>query len=287
MPPADAAGPPPQHAARTVRGRPPDSSALLFPRPVPVPSLRLFLLHHAGGSHMLYHGWERYFPADWEVCPVDAPGRGRLAGLAPLDDSGALADFLVEQIRPWTDRPFALFGHSMGGLLAYEVTRRLAADGGPAPLWLGVSACGAPGTCGGRPPRHRLTDGELRDWLRAAGATPAVVLDDDSLWRTFGPLFRHDFAVVDTWRARTDEPPLGVPVSVYGGRADALVGRGRLTAWATRTEHYLGLNLHDGDHFYLTARPREVARQTLAAVAAARRLVPSPARPVPPIRMNT
>ena len=260
-------------ATRTTR-RPLVHGAVTCPRPVPGAALRLFLFHHAGGSHLLYKGWEYGFPADWEVCVLDAPGRGRLSGAPLIDDSDELVAYFSRELLPWTDRPFAFFGHSMGALVAYELTRRLAAEGRSLPVWLGLSSCGAPQAA--REPRkpgarHLLTDGELRDWLRSVGGTPDAVLDEDATWRHFGPVFRNDFALVDTWRPVVDAEPLRAAVSAFGGADDPVVARDRLAAWAGRTERFLGLNMFDGGHFYLADHRRPVARRITAAVAAARR----------------
>lgn len=261
-------------AARPAR-RPLTHGAVTCPRPVPGAALRLFLFHHAGGSHLLYRDWEHEFPADWEVCVLDAPGRGRLSDTPLIDNSDELVAFFARELQPWTDRPFAFFGHSMGSLVAYELTRRLAAEGRSLPVWLGVSACGtSPRPARGTTTpaaRHLLTDGELREWLRSVGGTPDAVLNDDATWRHFGPMFRNDFALVDTWRPAADAPPLRTPVSAFGGDADPVVGRERLVAWAGRTERFLGLNMFDGGHFYLAHHRRPVARRITAAVAAARR----------------
>ncbi|WP_409054886.1 thioesterase II family protein [Streptomyces sp. SYP-A7185] len=105
--------------------------------------MRLFLLHHAGGSHLLYRGCTEHFPEGWELCLLEAPGRGRSPLLLLVDDCGRLVDSLHAAIAPLLDRPFGFFGHSMGALIAYQLTRRLH-ERGPLPTWLGVSAYGAP-----------------------------------------------------------------------------------------------------------------------------------------------
>ncbi|MFE6774930.1 thioesterase II family protein [Streptomyces sp. NPDC057702] len=246
------------------------------------PTLRLFLFHHAGGSHLLYRGWAEEFPADWEICLVNAPGRGSLHDVGPLPSSAELVDYLVADLAPLLDGPFALFGHSMGGLVAYELTRRLASEGRRVPLWLGVSAWGAPrvpGADDGRPEgadgapgggarlaRHLMPDPELRDWLRSVGGTPAELLDNDELWALFAPTFRSDFAVVDTWRPTPGAVPPEVPLTVFGGRSDAVVPPARLAAWADHAPRYGGLHLHEGDHFYLRDHQTAVARQVTEAL---------------------
>ncbi|MEV7214676.1 thioesterase domain-containing protein [Kitasatospora cineracea] len=247
-------------------------------RPLPRPdaTLRLFLFHHAGGSHLLYRGWEQFFPGDWELCLVDAPGRGRLSDRPALDDADRLIDHLDRELAAWLDRPYAFFGHSMGALVAWELANRLTASGRRPPLWLGLSSCGAPSTGHGSGPRarHELTDPELRQWLRELGATPPAVLEDDLLWKVFAPTFRSDFALVDTWRP---DPAATLPVALssFGGTADRLVDRRRLAAWEHHTHDFRGLHVYAGDHFYLTAQPRPVTRQIVAAVSAVRRAGPA------------
>ncbi|MET9616847.1 thioesterase II family protein [Kitasatospora indigofera] len=255
--------------------RPLVEGAVTCPRPVPGASFRLFLFHHAGGSHLLYRGWETDFPADWEVMLVDAPGRAHLLGERPLDTSEELVGYLRRDLLPWLDRPYAFFGHSMGALVAYELTRRLPAGGGaPAPSWLGLSACGPAGSrdLPRDQRRHLLPDAELRDRIRLVGGTPPNLLEDDDLWRLFGPIFRSDFAVVDTWEPVPGRPPLTVPVSVFGGHQDDLVAPDRLAHWADHARYYLGLHLYRGDHFYLSGQQRSVTRQIVASIRLALRI---------------
>ncbi|KDN80994.1 hypothetical protein KCH_70880 [Kitasatospora cheerisanensis KCTC 2395] len=254
--------------------------ALTCPRPRPDATLRLFLFHHAGGSHLLYRGWEQLFPADWELCLVDAPGRGRLSDRPALARADRLADYLAGELADRLDRPYAFFGHSMGALVAWEVAARLTASAHRPPLWLGLSACGAPSTGhgSGPPARHRLSDEELRGWLREMGATPPAVLDDDLLWKVFAPTFRSDFALVDTWRPDPDAAPLPVALSAFGGTADPLVDRRRLAGWEQHTRDFRGLHVYSGGHFYLMDHRRLISRQIVAAVSAVRRAAAAPVR---------
>ncbi|NKY14741.1 thioesterase II family protein [Streptomyces somaliensis] len=252
----------------------PQAEAGYCPRPVPGAALRLFLFHHAGGSHLLYRDWVAHFPADWEIHLPDAPGRGRLADLPACADAERLVDFFLDGIVPVTDRPFAFFGHSMGGLVAYELTNRLAAEGLPLPVWLGLSARGAPRQPGPADTRHRLPDADLRRHLVRMGGTPPEVLDDPDVWQLFEPMIRNDLRLVETWSPRPRTPPLTVPLSVFGGTDDVVVPPERLAAWERHAERFLGLHLLDGDHFYLRGRSAEMARlitgRVRSATAAAR-----------------
>ncbi|MGV4982347.1 thioesterase II family protein [Streptomyces sp. NRAIS4] len=244
-------------------------AAAFCPRPVPGAALRLFLFHHAGGSHLVYRDWATRFPADWEVRMLDAPGRGRLTDLPARTSAEQLVDFFHDEIVLAMDRPFAFFGHSMGGLVAYELTNRLAAEGLPQPVWLGLSARGAPAPQGEPLNRHLLPDAELRRAVGAMGGTPPEVLGDDELWQTFEPVIRGDLRLVETWRPRPGTAPLRVPLSVFGGTQDIVVSRERLAAWSAHAERFQGLHLYSGDHFYFRSRPEELTRQITADIRAA------------------
>ncbi|MFD8410904.1 thioesterase II family protein [Streptomyces sp. NPDC059650] len=164
---------------------------VIRPRPLRDPAARLFLFHHAGGSHLLYRGWAELFPQDWELCLLEAPGRDRLQSLPLIDDCDRLVDYFHTAIAPLLDRPFGFFGHSMGALIAYQLTRRLHHGGDPLPDWLGVSAYGAPrGEAGADDRPHLMSDDELRGWLRSVGGSEPQLLDNDDVWHQFAPVFR-------------------------------------------------------------------------------------------------
>lgn len=242
---------------------------LTRPRPVSRPRFRLFLLHHAGGSSAGYRPWVRHFPADWEVCLLEAPGRGRSAAEEPLRDARALARRLREGLEAELDRPFGLFGHSMGALLAYELAHLLVAEGPARPTWLGASAWSpAPGPERDRP-RHLLPSERLRQGIARMGGVAVGALSDPDQWRAVEPLIRADLELVDTWRSRPDTPPLRVPLSVFGGVDDSGVPPGRLTPWSEYVEGTVDRHLLPGDHFYFVGRLADVAARIIQDVDAA------------------
>ncbi|MGW2476996.1 thioesterase domain-containing protein [Streptomyces sp. NPDC001665] len=243
---------------------------VIRPRPLNNPAARLFLFHHAGGSHLLYRGWAAHFPEDWELCLLEAPGRGALQALPLVDDCDQLVGYFHAAVAPLLDRPFGFFGHSMGALIAHQLTRRLHHEGGPLPDWLGVSAYGAPRDKTGTDHRpHRMSDDALRAWLRSCGGSPPQLLDNDDLWPTFAPVFRNDFKLVDTWTPPRAPEPLPVPLSVFGGRRDTLFGEDRLLSWQACTRHFRGLEMYDGGHFYLMNHPQPLTAAITAAMRSA------------------
>ncbi|WP_151771066.1 thioesterase II family protein [Streptomyces abyssomicinicus] len=243
-------------------------------------ALRLFLFPHAGGSQLLFREWTSLFPDDWRFLPQDYPGHGLLAGLAPLDDADTLVDWFLDRLDAEfgdPDVPFACFGHSMGSLVAFEVTRRLVERGGPRPVWLGLSGCGAPYTTREPVAAGELTDAELRRRLVRLGGTPPRILDDPELWSVFAPVIRADVTLVANWRPPRRLTPLPVPLTVFHGTQDVLAPDGPLEEWADSTTDFVGVRRFDGGHFYFQDDPERLAalitgdvRRSLVRAAATR-----------------
>jgi surfactin synthase thioesterase subunit len=222
------------------------------------PQLRLFVFHHSGGSHLMYRDWPSCFPAGWDVRIPDAPGRGPRDTRPAMSDTDALLTYFLHELDSGLTGRFAFFGHSMGGLVAYELTRRLIAAGRTPPVWLGVSARGTLHPGGDPTRRHLLSDTELRRELVAMGGTSSSVLDHQELWDLFAPTIRADLRISEMWRTEPLAAPLPVPLSVFGGTRDHVAPPHRLDGWAASSEHFLGLHLFDGGHFYFQDRLPEV-----------------------------
>lgn len=102
--------------------------------------LRLFVFHHAGGSHLAYRDWPSRFPSGWQVRIPDAPGRGPRDTRPALRDADALVEHYLHALEGELTGRFVFFGHSLGAMAAYQLTRRLIETGRTAPRWLGISA---------------------------------------------------------------------------------------------------------------------------------------------------
>ncbi|WP_331254396.1 thioesterase II family protein [Streptomyces halstedii] len=238
------------------------------------PGVRLFCLPHAGGSAAVYREWRDLAPDPVQVHPLEIPGRGGRWGEPPVTDLVFLAGLLADALAEYLDRPYALFGHSMGGLLAFELARTLRGRGLPRPEHLFVSGAQAPELPRTRRPIHAAPEADVIDELRRLGGTPAGILDDAGLMELFLPTLRADYAMLETYHYR-DRPPLAVPMTVLGGDADPVVEKERLHLWRRHTDAPSRLVVLPGDHFFLFPEVADV----MAAVAAA--LVPAAPDPVP------
>ena len=236
-------------------------------------TLRLVCIPYAGGSASVYRTWGRVAPRHVEVCAVELPGRGSRIAEPPFVRLMPLVRALGDAIEPLLDRPFALFGHSMGGLVAFELARLLRQRGLPAPQHLFVSATPAPGTPPARPLLHSGSDADVKDRLRQLNGTPHELLDNEELMALLLPVLRADFAALETHEHR-EEPALGVPISVFGGAFDRTVRPSSLEGWRAQSTRSARMQLWPGDHFYV----HSLAPELVAAIVDDLGQGPSPDR---------
>ena len=240
----------------------PSSAFVTRPRPVFDAGVRLFCLPYAGGGTLIYRNWPDLFPAAVEVCPIRLPGRENRIGIAPFRRISDLTDALISDLVPFLDRPYAVFGHSMGALLGFEMVRALRRRAVPLPRRLLVSGCWAPQLPFPHDPLHNLPRNEFIARLREYGGTPEAVLDHAELMDLFVPVLRADFELVETY-AYMPEKPLECPISAFGGEWDEKVSQEALANWAEQTESDFKLTLFPGDHFFLHDREAVLVKEII------------------------
>ncbi|MET8164422.1 alpha/beta fold hydrolase [Streptomyces sp. NPDC005329] len=223
--------------------------------PAPEAPVRLVCLPHAGGSATFYSGLARRLAPDVDVLAVQYPGRLERRAEAPMKELAALAEALVAELTPWTDRAFALFGHSLGAMAAFETARRLEAVGRP-PVALFVSGRGAP-SLHRREFGPQLDDALLLRQMRGLGGTDPRVFADEELMRLALPVIRADYRMVEDYRY-VPGPPLGCLVTALNGRTDPKVSAPGVDAWRHHTTASFDSLTFPGGHFYLVDRHEEV-----------------------------
>jgi surfactin synthase thioesterase subunit len=214
----------------------------------------------------VYADWQAALPADIEVCAVQLPGRGARFGERPFRDLPALIEALARALLPSIDRPFALFGHSLGGLIAFELARYLARRFAAQPRHLFVSGCPAPQLRD--PPRrvHELADAALIEVLKNYNGTPPEVLSDRELLELVLPTIRADFALSETYHYATG-PRLNVPITALAGRGEDYRSPEQVSGWQRETTAAFGCHWFDGDHFFVTAQRDAVLRTLVDELA--------------------
>ncbi|MFD6887626.1 thioesterase II family protein [Streptomyces sp. NPDC059957] len=213
-------------------------------------AVRLLCLPYAGGSPVVYRAWGKALAGTADVLPLCLPGRAHRWGEPLEDDLHRIADAVVEATAPLqSDLPLALFGYSLGALLAFEIAQGLARRGRP-PLLLIVAACAPPRECGARPPQHNLPDEEFIALLRDMGATPQAILDDEEMLSLLLPMLRSDFALADRYR-HTPGPVLSTPIVALAGHNDPEAGPETMAGWARETQQPLRRLDLDGGHMFI------------------------------------
>ena len=212
--------------------------------------LRMFCFPYAGGGASAYRGWGASLPQEIEVCPVQLPGReGRLRE-QPFTRPEELIQAVADALTPWFDLPFVFFGHSMGAMIGFELSRELRRRGRTLPLHLFVSGRRAPQLPTRDEPIHDLPEPEFIERLRELNGTPEEVLQHAELMKLLTPLLRADFAVNETYNY-TEEEPLDPGISAFGGLADSDVKREDVEAWSIQTRGRFRMRMMPGDHFFL------------------------------------
>jgi medium-chain acyl-[acyl-carrier-protein] hydrolase len=167
-----------------------------------------------------------------------------------------LVEAAADALLPYLDRPFCLFGHSMGALVAFAFARHLRARYGVAPAKLFVSSYCAPHMTMESSLRFDLPDAEFLDALAHLAGTPEEIFASPELLELMLPVVRADCEVCATFECR-EEPPFAFPISAYGGLGDPETPREALEAWQLHTRASFDVEMFPGDHFYLrTERAR-------------------------------
>ncbi|MGW4892439.1 thioesterase II family protein [Kitasatospora sp. NPDC004240] len=223
----------------------------------PEAPVKLVCLPHAGASASVYRPWSAAAGPDVEVLALQYPGRQDRYQEAPAQSIAELADRAAPAVRAAVgDGRYALFGHSMGALLAFELTRRLEHTG-RAPELLAVSGRRAPSTVREAEYAHLVDDRALTARLRELSGTDPRLLADEEALRMILPAVRADLTAVD----RYDAGPRAVvatPVLALTGDADPWVTPAEAAAWHRHTLNLFDLRVYSGGHFYLDGRQDEL-----------------------------
>jgi pyochelin biosynthetic protein PchC len=223
------------------------------------PACRLLVFPHAGGSASYYFPFVRALAAGVDVIAVQYPGRQERHQEPPVGDIQELASLVTAALADGGlhDLPLALFGHSMGALVAYETAHRLA-DLGVQVRRLLVSGCRGPSVRNDHPPVHTRDDDGLVAVLRAMGGTDDELLADPAFRRLTLPALRADYRAVETYRYRR-RPKLTMPVTALIGDSDPRVSVTVAREWAASTTGAFALRVFPGGHFYLSDPGQQAA----------------------------
>lgn len=214
--------------------------------------IKLFCLPYAGSSSMTYYQWNKFLDKDIDLQPVELAGRGSRID-SPLYDSinGAAQDVCCSIKNQIKNTPYAIFGHSMGSWIAFELYYELKKSGLRMPEHIFFSGNRAPHLNSRRNKIiHNLPENEFKNAILKLGATPKVVFEDRALADIFVPLIRADYKITETYLYTAGKSKLECGVSVLCGEDD-MISEDDIEAWRDHVLNEVDIVYFNGGHFFL------------------------------------
>lgn len=218
--------------------------------------VKLFCLPYAGGGTSVFSRWRSLVPEVLEIVPLQLPGREDRIAESPVTRWPDVVGEVFDLMLPCLKGLYALFGHSMGALIMYELAHYLRTQQHDQPLCLFVAAHRAPHLALRRPRVSELSDGELARHIARLDGTQEELLANTELMQLVFPILRADFTLCERYRY-TARTPLDCPIVGFGGTHDPVVTREELAAWRCHTRSWFSLSMFPGGHFFIRdALPR-------------------------------
>lgn len=212
--------------------------------------IRLFVFPFVGGRASLFRNWEDYLSKQVEICCLQLPGREERYYEKPYVHINECLQELSENFQKFIELPYVFFGHSMGSLFCYEISRFLESMNVPLPLHVFLS--------GARPPRKfimdscisQLNDDDLVDELKKYNGIPEDILNEKDYIKIFLPIIRADLLIMESYNFNNNYR-FSMPLTVFGGESDSAVDCKELKEWNDFTRAYCRIFILPGDHFFI------------------------------------
>jgi len=219
--------------------------------------MKIVFLPFAGGfQHSYYNFQQKALKCGIDILSVELPGRGSRTNEPLLTDLNEMVDDVYQQIRGAITMPYGIFGHSMGALIGYLLTRKIIREKQRKPFHLFLSGCAGPSVKPKDPPLHSLNSQAFRNKLRELGGSPEEILENDVLLNIFEPVIRADFQAVDNFTYNEDNR-LDIPMTVMIGREEKITVQDA-RAWQAETTKNIDLIEFPGNHFFLFGKEEEI-----------------------------
>ena len=214
------------------------------------PHCQLYCFPYGGVGASVFKKWTKYLDPDIELIGIQMPGRETKIKEPPFLQMKPLVKALANCMPRKPRLPYAFYGHSLGALIAFELTVELQMAGYQGPNHLIVSGCRAPHIHNQRKPINQLPDDQFIEAIRKLGGTPEEVLQNEILMEVFLPILRSDFTLFENY-VYEEKLPLEIPILAFSGIEDQEVGKDDLLAWKTYTKKEFKPKFFPGNHFFL------------------------------------
>lgn len=225
-------------------------TAYLVARPDAAARLRLFCFHHAGGGASVFADWQLALGNAVAVLPVQLPGRERRVREPRVTDMAVLVEELDRHLDPFLQVPYVFYGHSMGALIAYNLSLSRVNNGRPPPLAFLVGACVPPHLPQVSETTRQMSDDQLVQWLVDLGGMSGMVLKYREWVEAATSLLRDDLNLCHS-HLYSGSPPLPFPIHAFAGEADPIVPAEVMAGWASHTQRECKLYGLPGGHLFI------------------------------------
>ncbi len=220
--------------------------------------IKLFCLPYAGGSSTIYMRWRQYLSPNIELYPVELAGRGRRYNDPLYNSLDEIAEDVYSIIKKESGfSNYALFGHSLGSIVAYELSHKIQSKNDTMPMHIFFAGKRAPHLAEKEEIIHGLPDDEFKHKVLELGGTPEELVQSQELLELFLPILRADFKVNETYQYIDKNCKLNTDITVINGKQEQLT-LDEITGWKQHTEKGCKIFMLDGDHFFINARYKEI-----------------------------
>jgi medium-chain acyl-[acyl-carrier-protein] hydrolase len=231
---------------------------IFCPRPLLSPQFRLICVPFAGRGASVYREWPQLMLPNVEMCALQLPGRENRPKDRPFTRLSEAVQEAAEVLQPYLDVPYALFGHSMGALICFELARTMRRQHRPEPVHFFASGRRAPQLIDPRPHMHPLPNEQfITEMLRRFNGIPSGVLREPELMELLLPMLRADVEMVETYEY-APEAALDCPITVFGGQDDTPARFDELVAWRPHTNHRFQTEIFPGGHFFIQSAQKQI-----------------------------
>lgn len=216
----------------------------------PNSKIRVICFHYAGGSPAAFYSWVNNFPNNLELAALQLPGRATRFTEPLLSNMDLVINHVFNEFKKHLDKPYILFGHSVGALIAYELTRKLQNESLPVAKHLIASGSRAPHIPFRRKQISHLSHAAFKNELLNYNGTPPEVLENEELQNLFFPILRADFSISETYHYYPGKP-IPCDITALSGNKDSLVSEDDIQAWQQHTSASFRHISLPGDHFFI------------------------------------
>ena len=212
--------------------------------------VNLICFPYAGGSKYSYRSFEAVIPRGINLIPLELPGRGDRVNERLLIDINAMVEDLLGQMNRYTNKPYILYGHSMGGILAYLVAKRISNDNIHLPECLVITGCEGPSVKNdAQKARSLLPSVEFFEELKTLGGIPDEILKDEGIREFFEPILRADLKAIEGFKYRKSIR-LNVPICIIFG-VEEDISLEEASSWVDESNSRVEIFQFPGDHFFI------------------------------------